>query len=225
MPITVSDPDNSLPTLTKLPRGRHRLTPEEVAGSQRQRVMIAAIQCVGERGYHATTVADVVAVAKVSRTTFYQQFVDKEACFLSAYGYGLDRLEETVRAALNASIATAPEAVWRTRVAAELSTYLEALSAEPRLARCLHVEVLAAGNAAQDHRARLLSMIAMRVVALNELARTQEPLLPEVPPEVFALYAGGLDELIRDRLRLRSAPALKELVSPVLTATFALFGA
>jgi AcrR family transcriptional regulator len=208
-----------------LPRGRHRLSAQEVSTSQRQRIMIAAIQSVGERGYHTTTVADVVAVAKVSRTTFYQQFSDKEACFLAAYGFGLDRLAEIVTAALRASSATAAHAAWRVRVAAELSAYLEVLAAEPRLARCLHVEVLAAGSAAQDQRAQLLGMIAMRVVALNELARTQEPDLPEVPPEVFALYAGGLDELIRDRLRTGDATALQSLAAPVLTATFALFGA
>jgi AcrR family transcriptional regulator len=187
--------------------------------------MVAAIQCVGERGYHVTTVANIVAVAKVSRTTFYQQFTDKQACFLAAYGFGLDRLEAIVTAALRASRATAAGAGWRVRVAAELSAYLEGLAAEPRLARCLHVEVLAAGSAAQDQRAQLLGMIALRVVALNELARTQEPQLPEVPPEVFALYAGGLDELIRDRLRTGDADALHDLTAPVLTATFALFGA
>jgi AcrR family transcriptional regulator len=210
---------------TKLPRGRHRLSAQEVATSQRQRIMVAAIQCVGERGYHATTVADIVAIAKVSRTTFYQQFADKEACFLAAYGFGLGRLEEIVTAALGASRATAAEAGWRVRVAAELSAYFEVLAAEPRLARCLHVEVLAAGSAAQDQRAQLLGMIAMRVVALNELARGQEPELPDVPPEVFALYAGGLDELIRDRLRTGDADGLQDLAAPVLTATFALFGA
>jgi AcrR family transcriptional regulator len=221
----VSDAEQSLTSPDELPRGRHRPSREAVATSQRQRIMVAAIQCIGERGYHATTVADIVAVAKVSRTTFYQQFTDKENCFLSAYNFGLDSLEEIVRAALKLSRGAAEDAGWRLRVAAELSAYLEVLAAEPRLARCLHVEVLAAGPSAQDQRARLLGMIAMRVVALNEKARAQEPRLPEVPPEVFALYAGGLDELVRDRLRTGDARALKDLAGPILTATFALFGA
>jgi AcrR family transcriptional regulator len=221
----VSEAPHSLPTPSKLPRGRHRLTPEQVATSQRQRIMVAAIQCVGERGYPTTTVADIVSVARVSRTTFYQQFADKEACFLAAYGFGLDRLEQIVTAALRASRSSTADAGWRVRVASELSAYLEVLASEPRLARCLHVEVLAAGAAAQDQRAQLLGMIAMRVVVLNELAREQEPQLPQLPPEVFALYAGGLDELIRDPLRTGDARALQELADPVLTATFALFGA
>lgn len=214
-----------LPEPITLPRGRHRLTPAEVADSQRQRILVAAIQSIGERGYHVTTVADIVAAAKVSRTTFYQQFLDKEACFIAAYGYGLDRLEETVRATLSRQEARIAQADWRARTAAELSAYLDALAAEPALARCLHVEVLAAGPVAQDQRARLLGAIAVRVVALNDLARAQEPQLPSVPPQVFALYAGGLDELIRDRLRTGSATALTDLAAPLLTATFALFGA
>lgn len=214
-----------LPEPITLPRGRHRLTPAEVSDSQRRRILVAAIQSVGELGYPVTTVADIVAAAKVSRTTFYQQFIDKEACFVAAYDFGLDRLEEIVRATLQDAEPRIAAANWRARTAAELSAYLDALAAEPALARCLHVEVLAAGSVAQDQRARLLGAIAMRVLALNELAREQEPRLPQVPPEVFALYAGGLDELIRDRLRTGDAAALTDLAEPVLTATFALFGA
>src|SRR5207253_2083261 len=53
-----------------------------------------------ERGYPATTVADVVERAGVSRRTFYEQFADKEACFLAAYDVGLTavlgRIKEAV---------------------------------------------------------------------------------------------------------------------------------
>ena len=46
-------------------------------------------QVVSDKGYAATTVADVVERAGVSRRTFYEQFADKEACFLAAYDAGL----------------------------------------------------------------------------------------------------------------------------------------
>jgi hypothetical protein len=102
---------------------------------------------------------------------------------------------------------------------------MDVLASEPALALTLHVEVLAAGPVALDHRAQMLGMLASRIAQLNDLARSEEPELPEIPPAVFALYTGGIDELIRDRMRTASPEDLRSLVEPVLEATFSLFGA
>ena len=75
---------------SRLPSGRHGLTRDVVVASQRTRLVDAMAQIVAEKGYPATTVADVVERAGVSRRTFYEQFADKEACFLAAYDAGLE---------------------------------------------------------------------------------------------------------------------------------------
>ena len=50
--------------LPKLPRGgRHPLTQEAVASSQRTRMLGAVAQAVAQKGYAAATVADVIARA------------------------------------------------------------------------------------------------------------------------------------------------------------------
>jgi AcrR family transcriptional regulator len=69
----------------KLPRGPHSLTREQVAANQRMRVGMAMLEAVGEKGYVATTVSDVVGRAGVSRKAFYQHFANKEECFLATY--------------------------------------------------------------------------------------------------------------------------------------------
>src|SRR5258705_7100077 len=74
------------------PRGRHRLPPEVIARSQRERLLEAAVRVVAEKGYGATTVADLTREAGISRTTFYAMFEDKEACFLAAYDNVADAL-------------------------------------------------------------------------------------------------------------------------------------
>src|SRR5215218_10272373 len=52
-----------------LPRGPHQLAREVVAASQRGRMIEAMAEAVAEKGYPATTVADVVSRAGVSRKT------------------------------------------------------------------------------------------------------------------------------------------------------------
>lgn len=223
-----------LPEPARLRPGRHQLTREDVSHSQRERMLVAMLQSVSDRGYAATTVAHVVARAAVSRSSFYAQFADKEACFVSAYDFAMQYAlaqMSAARAAHAGSVAaptsspgTAP-ANWRARVRSDLTTYLQVLTDEPILAVTLHVEVLAAGPAALEHRAELLSVLATRIANLNELAHHDDGSVRELPPAVFALYTGGLDELIRDRLRTGAVDGLRDLAEPVLEATYAMFGA
>lgn len=211
---------SSLPVPTRLPSGRHKLPREDVVRSQRERMLVAMLTSVATRGYSATTVADVVAVAAVSRSSFYAQFADKEACFIAAHRYALDYLIER----MNAAAAALPSRTWKERLRSDLATYLTALADEPSLAVTLHLEVLAAGPRALDCRAEMLGLLASQTANARELARSYDPSMSELPPAAFALYVGGLDELIRDRLRTATPDSLRELVGPVLEAAYALFG-
>src|SRR3954469_10216131 len=67
----------------KLPPGRG--TPrEEAERNQRERLFAALVATVDEKGYEATTVADLVKLSGVSRSAFYRHFEDKQACFVAA---------------------------------------------------------------------------------------------------------------------------------------------
>src|SRR2546430_2068344 len=68
-----------------IPAGRHTLPAEEVSERQRERLLRAMASCASELGYQNTTVADVVRVAKTSRSAFYEHFADKQECFLEVY--------------------------------------------------------------------------------------------------------------------------------------------
>jgi AcrR family transcriptional regulator len=210
-----------LPPLDRLPSGRHRLERDQVEASQRGRLLLAVATAVADKGYGATTVADIVDRASVSRSTFYEQFPDKESCFLAAFDLGVDLLVGQVRTAAGALPSNAD---WRAHVRSDLTTYLAVLAAEPAFAWSVHVEVLAAGPAALEHRARIFELFTERTRRIYELARSQDRSLAELPREVFALHTGGMDELVRDRLRTRGAQALPDLAEPAIRATFALFG-
>ena len=165
--------------------------------------------------------ADIVDRASVSRSTFYEQFPDKEACFLAAFNFAVACVLGEMGSAWE-TLAAGDD--WRAHVRSDLTTYLNVLATEPAFARSLHVEVLAAGPAALERRAQMFTLFAGRTQRVHELARAQEPSLPELPVVAFALHTGGLDEMVREWLRTRGPETLPELAEPALAATFALFG-
>jgi AcrR family transcriptional regulator len=204
----------------RLPSGRHRLAREDVIASQRARMLAAIAGAVSEKGYAATTVADVVDRAGVSRRTFYEQFPGKEECFVAAYDYGV----EVVLGRMAEAAQAREVGDWRARLRSDLETYLQVLADEPEFAWALHVEVLGAGQAALERRATVFELFSERTRLAHENARAADPELPELPPEIFRLHTGGMDELIRECLRTRGADALPELAGPTVEMTFALFG-
>jgi len=223
---------------TRLPSGRHGLTREAVVASQRSRLIDAMAQVVAERGYPATTVADVVERAGVSRRTFYEQFADKEACFLAAYDVGLTavlgRIKEAVEGVperLPPPLSgghpppPGPAAGWRERARAGVEAFLALLASEPAFARSLQVEILTAGPAALERRAGMLTMFSGIWRNVHDGARAEEPELPALPDEVFTVLTAGLEEMVRECLRTRGTAALPGLGEPILRAVFAVFGA
>ncbi|RZU49175.1 TetR family transcriptional regulator [Krasilnikovia cinnamomea] len=134
----------------RLPRGRHDLTREFVARTQRDRLIDAMARTVAERGYTAAPLSDVCAAAGVSTRAFYEHFADKQACFLAAFEIGAELLQTAVAAAY------AQPATWPRRIHRGLDTLLRTLAAEPAFTALAVVEVLAAGTRARTRRREML---------------------------------------------------------------------
>jgi AcrR family transcriptional regulator len=132
-----------------LPRRGHDLTRQTVRESQRWRLLEAMTEVLAKKGYTDTSVADVIAVAGVSRKTFYEYFTDKEDCFLTAY----DVISERLVQALIAIGQKLPDGPARRR--AQISAFLRALSRDVLSARVFMVDVLGAGARALKRRERV----------------------------------------------------------------------
>ncbi len=158
--------------------------------AQRARLLEAVVQVVAEQGYVGTTVADVVRRAGVSRTTFYETFASKEACFLDAYRAGVDVLIEHIRAATRAH-----DGDWRGELRAGVGAYLRTLHAEPRFARTYCVEIHAAGPAALDARTEALRRFAERY------GRTARRAGSTPHPEALFVLTAGTEQLVAERVR------------------------
>ncbi|HST38315.1 MAG TPA: TetR/AcrR family transcriptional regulator, partial [Conexibacter sp.] len=124
----------------QLPAGRHGLSRDFVAQSQRARILDALIACVGEQGYPETRVTDLITRSGVSRKTFYEHFSDKEECFLAAYDAAVSQLMGGVTAAYEA------EEEWVDAIRGALSAFLGFLAEWPDLTRLCIVDVHAVGQ-------------------------------------------------------------------------------
>jgi AcrR family transcriptional regulator len=171
-----------------LPRGRHALPRDVVLVSQSERLLQAIVEVVAEQGYAATRVADIVARAGVSRGTFYQQFHDKEDCFLAAYMDGSRRL---FAAAAGADVEES-DPVLRLRLGAR--AYLAALSAEPAWSRAFLIDIRAV-SAAEDHRAEVHGWYVDLVRRWRNWAAAQLPARP-VPEAAYEACVDADNELV-----------------------------
>jgi len=161
-----------------------------VTPPKRQLILEGMLEAVGAEGYEHTSVRTVLARTGVYRQAFYDNFADKDDCYLQAYDAGLERVEALLLAAAR------DEESWTGRLRAGLGALLDFLDAEPDTSRALLVEVHAAGPAAQTKRAAAME----RIVAFLDLAREQE-IGDESPPAIAGEgIAAGIQAVIHSRL-------------------------
>jgi AcrR family transcriptional regulator len=222
MTRTVSRSSDGKPPLardvTPLPRGRHAAARDVVLASQRGRLLEAMATCVAEHGYAATTVAQVIARAGVSRKTFYEHFPDKQACFLAAWEVGTDILIEQVLAAGDEADG------WRARLRAGVDAFLEILAAEPDFARSFMIEVLSVGEEALARRAEINERFAAVLADVHAQAIAEGAALGQVPPWALRASAGAAWELTVEHLRTRGSEGLTELAPRIEQVHLAVLG-
>lgn len=187
------------------------------AGDQRQRIIDAMIDSCAEKTYAATTITDIVARARISRTTFYKQFDDKRACFDAAIDHCIEQLQE-VAASAHAGEGEPADAVRKATTAV-----IEALAERPGLAQLLTGDAIAVdpmvieryrsatipaleglwsqGNgSAQARSDPRLAFGKAQVLILNQIAIGEADRLPELLPEIVYLAVspfGGHEAALR----------------------------
>ncbi len=96
---------------TSLGPGRPGISPDEVAANHRERILYAAAELAEEKGYTATTIADVTRRAGIDGRAFYALFVDKQDAFMTVHELGLQQVMEATAGAFFAG-ASWPERIW-----------------------------------------------------------------------------------------------------------------
>lgn len=141
----------------RLPHGRHGIPPEQVASHQRARLIAAIATCCASPGYGAATISDIVAVAGVSKATFYKFFQSKGECLLAAH----DELSARLLATVDGACVEHPAGPEATQAA--LHAALDLLAADLDGAQLLTTAILCAGAAGMARHHALIDALATRL--------------------------------------------------------------
>jgi AcrR family transcriptional regulator len=185
---------------------RDVLAREQVSEIQRARIVSAMVAVASEQGVGYASVSRVVARSGVSRRTFYEQFEDREDCFIAAVDVGVARASRCVLDLYD------PGAKWSVRIRTALAALLRFLDAERAVARLLVVETLGAGPKALEHRRRVLS----RIIAVVDEGR-QESKGGGPPPLTAEGLVGGALSLIHAHMVDSEDASLIELLGPLVS--------
>jgi AcrR family transcriptional regulator len=178
--------------------------------------MLAAMAtAVGEKGYGAVAVADVIARAGVSRRTFYEHFENKEECFLAAYDAGVDAMLAAIDDAIGDATPGGALAIAR----AGTARYLQTLASNPAFARTFLIEVLAAGPRALERRAAVHARFAEQLATIHRAARAGGS---HPAPPVFRACVGAIHELVTDHVLRHGAESLPALLDDLVEVERAL---
>jgi AcrR family transcriptional regulator len=135
-------PANELRAPEPLPLGRPRLSEAEVAENQRQRIMFAAAQLAGEKGYTATTVTEIAKRARVDLRAFYALFAEKQDTFTAVHELGFQEVMAVTSFAFFAGTSW-PQRSWEAGRA-----FTQFLESHPVIATIGFVDAYAVGPAA-----------------------------------------------------------------------------
>ena len=142
---------------------------------QRARILAATVNAACWRGGRDVTVAYLVSCAGVSRRTFYEIFEGCDECLLAAFDECAASVSEEVLAAYERP------GRWREKLRAALVALLTLFDREPRLARFLMVESLAAGPDVLRCRQQVLTGIIAAIDrdAIGENGKVPSPISAE----------------------------------------------
>jgi AcrR family transcriptional regulator len=201
-------------------------TPPDIGDRpQRQRIIDAMIESCAAKTYAATTITDIVARARISRTTFYKHFDDKRACFDAAVVHCIEQLQAA------AASSHVPEDAPADALRKAALAVLDALAERPGLAHMLTGDAIAVdptmvesyrqatipaveslwrrnGGKTKAHTDPRLAFGQVQVLILNQIAIGKADHLPELAPEIVYLTVtpfGGHGEAIKQSRLAREA--------------------
>jgi AcrR family transcriptional regulator len=182
----------------------------------RRRLLDGLAASIAERGYRATTVADIVRHARTSKRTFYDQFAGKEECFLELLRADTEKMAEEIRAAVD------PEAEWHSQIRQAVEAYVGNIESRPAITLSWIRELPSLGDVARPLQRHGLRLLTNLLIDLTDSPGVRRANLPPLTPPLAVILVGGLRELTA--LAVEDGRPVREIVEPAVDASVALLG-
>ena len=156
----------------------------------RDRLLQAAMEVFAERGYHGTTVDDVVEASMTSKGAFYHYFSSKQHVFLTL----MDTLAGLVEAGAEAAIAGEPSGLGK--VEGALKVVLETAEARRDLVKILLVEAVGLGPELEQKRLEIHRRFARVIQRHLDHAVADGAIPPQNTALAAQAWLGTLNEVI-----------------------------
>jgi AcrR family transcriptional regulator len=165
---------------------RRASNPESEGGSKRL-IGMTMLEAVGQLGYTAVTVEDVVSRGACSRSGFYEHFANKRDCFQSAYQEAMEELGASMLAACESG------SDWTRGLIASLRALLEFVAANPSIALALLVEGRGSDEAATAAQHQIVERLTRALDGARRLPGSRH----SAPPSTATLMIGAVENLLR----------------------------
>ena len=182
----------------------------------RQRLLDGLAASITERGYRASTVADIVRHARTSKRTFYGQFPSKEQCFLELLHADVGKLAEEIRGAVD------PAADWQAQIRQAVEAYVGHIESRPAITLSWIRELPSLDAAARPFQRRGMQLLTSLLVDLSDNPVFRKADLPPLARPKAVILVGGLRELTA--LAVEDGHSVREIVEPAVDASVALLG-
>ncbi|MCV7350056.1 TetR/AcrR family transcriptional regulator [Mycobacterium parmense] len=182
----------------------------------RLRLLDGLALSITERGYRASTVADVVRNAHTSKRTFYDQFASKEECFLELLQTDVERLGDEIAAAVDTA------ADWQAQIRQAVEAYVGHIEARPAITLSWIRELPSLGAVARPVQRRGLQLLSGLLIDLSSSPGFRRAGLPRLTPPLAVVLLGGLRELTA--LAVEDGTPVRAIFEPAVDASEALLG-
>jgi AcrR family transcriptional regulator len=183
----------------------------------RRRLLDGLGASIGERGYRATTVADIVRHARTSKRTFYDRFAGKDQCFLDLLHADIEKLAQKIAAAVD------PDADWQRQIRQAVEAYVDHIQSRPAITLSWIRELPSLGAAARPVQRQGLALLTSLLIDLTGSPGFRRVGLPPLTRPLAVILVGGLRELTA--LAVEDGKDVRDIVEPAVQASAAVLGA
>ncbi|HEY2502214.1 MAG TPA: TetR/AcrR family transcriptional regulator [Mycobacterium sp.] len=182
----------------------------------RLRLLDGLAASIRERGYRATTVADIVRHARTSKRTFYDHFASKEQCFLQLLQAEIEIMAEDIRVAVD------PEADWHLQIRQAVEGYVGNIESRPTITLSWIRVLPSLGEVGRPFQRHGLELLTNLLIGLSGSPGFRRANLPPLTGPLAVILVGGLRELVA--LAVEDGRPVREIVEPAVDASIALLG-